>query len=842
MAIAVKTRLGHYEIVEAIGAGGMGEVYRAHDPRLGRDVAVKIIPASFASDTNRLRRFEQEARAAAALNHPNILAVYDIGTHEDCPYIVSELLEGQSLRDRLRDGRLPIRKLTDYALQIARGLAAAHDRGIVHRDLKPDNIFITKDGRIKILDFGLAKLTRPETSIEDQTIESDPGTVLGTVGYMSPEQVRGKEADARSDLFSFGAVLYEMISGKRAFKGDSPVDTLSAILKEEPPELTRTNLHVPPALDRIVRHCLEKNPEERFRSAHDIAFDLELISSATTSVQPVRPVRIRVLPLAVVVVALILVAATAAAYWVGSRGRPPMDRFQRLTFRRGAIAGARFAPDGTIVYSAAWQGKPYELFAVRPGVPESRAMGVNADVLSISASGELAVILNPVADSWRTVGTLARVPMMGGSPRELAENVSFADWRPHTDELAVVRGPALEYPVGKIIHTSKLDNGWVGDVRFSPDGMRIAVLDHKHSGDDGDAVILDLSGRELARAVGFNTVAGLAWSRDGEEVHFAATRIGQARSVWALNLSGNVREVLRTAGNLRMFDFGADGRLLVSQEQATEAIKGLVPGSSKELDLEWLDWSFPTDISNDGKYIILTESGEGLGGKAFVYLRKTDGSPAVRIAEAAEGFLSPDRKWVLTREVDGSKLTLAPVGVGQTRQLTHDDLFYWRQSMWLPDSQHILFTASNRDKENERAFVMDVNSGERKPLTPEGMRALVLSPDGNRFIARDRKHQRHLFSIQGQRVGPVKGDKEEFRYVAWTNLSPAVVVALDGLPTKLLLFEPTTGETRAWKQLMPDDSAGVTSISRIQVTKDGKSYAYCYDRVQSDLYVVTGAK
>ncbi len=290
MALTSGTRLGPYELAASIGAGGMGEVYRAHDARLGRDVAVKIISASFAQDAGRVHRFEQEARAAAALSHPNILAVYDIGTLEGSPYIVSELLEGSTLRDRLREGPLPMRKVVDYALQIARGLAAAHDRGIVHRDLKPDNVFITNDGRAKILDFGLAKLTRQETGVEDltRTIQSEPGLILGTVGYMSPEQVRGKDADPRSDLFSFGAVLYEMVSGLRAFKGDSSADFLSAILKEEPPDLVEINASVSPALDRIVRHCLEKNPAERFQFGHDLAFDLDLNISRSSKELPLR--------------------------------------------------------------------------------------------------------------------------------------------------------------------------------------------------------------------------------------------------------------------------------------------------------------------------------------------------------------------------------------------------------------------------------------------------------------------------------------------------------------------------------------------------------------------------
>src|SRR5713101_8328137 len=287
MTLSAGTRLGPYEILAAIGAGGMGEVYRARDERLKRDVAIKVLPASFSTDPDRLRRFEQEAQAAGALNHPNILAVYDTGAYEGSPYIVSELLEGETLRSRLAGGAFTPRRAIGHGLQIAQGLAAAHEKNIVHRDLKPENIFVTSDGRVKILDFGLAKLTQPdpgvgaETNLPTATAGTEPGVVLGTLGYMSPEQVRGKPTDARSDIFSFGAILYEMLLGHRAFRGDTAADTISAILTKEPPDLSETNRKVPESLDRIVRHCLEKNPEARFHSASDIAFDLEAISGSS---------------------------------------------------------------------------------------------------------------------------------------------------------------------------------------------------------------------------------------------------------------------------------------------------------------------------------------------------------------------------------------------------------------------------------------------------------------------------------------------------------------------------------------------------------------------------------
>jgi TolB-like protein/Tfp pilus assembly protein PilF len=330
MTLAAGSKLGPYEILGQIGAGGMGEVYRAKDPRLGRDVAIKVLPASFSQDADRLRRFEQEARAAGVLNHPNITAVYDIGTHDGAPYVVQELLEGETLRAVLAGATLPPRKAIDYALQIAHGLAAAHEKGIVHRDLKPENLFVTKDGRIKILDFGLAKLIHTEeespiTALPTETAGTEPGVVLGTLSYMSPEQVRGQPTDTRSDIFSFGAILYELLSGRRAFRGASAADTMSAILKEDPPDLSVTNQDLPPGLERTVRHCLEKSPEQRFQSARDLAFDLESLSdmrhvTAGRAARAASPPRRRLLLLGAGVAVVLL--ALGGITWVRSRGNP----------------------------------------------------------------------------------------------------------------------------------------------------------------------------------------------------------------------------------------------------------------------------------------------------------------------------------------------------------------------------------------------------------------------------------------------------------------------------------------------------------------------------------------
>jgi serine/threonine protein kinase len=339
MTIAPGARLGRYEIRSKIGEGGMGEVYRAFDPQVNREVAIKVLPAGLSADKDRLARFEQEAQTAGALNHPNILVIHHIDTHDGAPYIVSELLEGETLRERMGGVALPQRKAIDYGLQIAHGLAAAHEKGIVHRDLKPENLFITKDGRLKILDFGLAKLsgaadgTRSQTEVPTRRVNTEPGMVMGTIGYMSPEQLRGQPADHRSDIFSFGAILYEMLSGRRAFRGESTADTISAILREDPPDLSGTNPSINPALERVVNHCLEKNPEERFHSARDLAFAVEALSgnaaastSAATVLRSLPPPKRKTRELIAWSAAGLFLLAALVLGWLTSEGRLSSNR------------------------------------------------------------------------------------------------------------------------------------------------------------------------------------------------------------------------------------------------------------------------------------------------------------------------------------------------------------------------------------------------------------------------------------------------------------------------------------------------------------------------------------
>jgi hypothetical protein len=453
----------------------MGEVYRAHDARLDRDVAIKILPTEFAADAERVRRFEQEARATATFSHPNIVVVYDVGTQGNDLYVVTELLDGETLRQRLGGGALSVRKATDCATQIAFGLAAAHEKGIVHRDLKPDNIFITRDGRVKILDFGLAKLAAPVTSddrtVGTEAVKTGAGMVMGTLGYMSPEQVRGGAVDHRSDLFSFGAILYEMLSGRRAFRGNSSADTISAILKEDPAELSATGREISPALDHVVRHCLEKNPEERFQSARDLAFDLQNLSGSTTKMAASPPAeKNKRTPLALAAVASLIIIALVAAFAAGWLLRPVSSpTFKQLTFQRGTVTAAHFAPDGqNVIYSAAFAGNLHpDVYSARVDGVMSRAMGVSdADLLSISPQGEMALLQGWRRDyGWQRHGMLSHMPISGGAPRETLDGVESADWSRDGAQLAVIRSQPryqIEFPIGRVLWAPP--SGWVSEL------------------------------------------------------------------------------------------------------------------------------------------------------------------------------------------------------------------------------------------------------------------------------------------------------------------------------------------------------------------------------------------
>jgi len=855
MTLKPATKLGPYEVLGPLGAGGMGEVYRARDERLSRDVAIKVLPASFLGEPEKLLRFTQEARATGQLNHPNILAVYDTGTHEGMPYVEEELLEGETLRQKMGGAPLPPRKAIDYAGQIARGLAAAHQKGIVHRDLKPENLFVTPDGRVKILDFGLAKLVLPEgasalLSAAPTQAETGAGVVLGTIGYMSPEQVRGQPVDHRSDIFSFGSVLYEMITGRRPFVAGSSIETMNAILKEDPPEISKSNQDLPPGLDRIVQHCLEKSADERFQSARDLAFQIDALSSASSAMAAGRQMEARAPTLRTrpVIAVAVIVAALAVGVLAGrmTRRAPPTADYQQLTYRQGSLASARFTPDGeTVVYGAAWDGGPIELYSTRSGSPESRSLGLPpADILSVSSSGEMAVLLDPhFTLGFERSGTLARAPLAGGVPRQVLENVQDADWSPDGQGMAVARAGEgryqLEYPIGKVLYET---SNWIGSLRFSRDGKWIAFLDHPRSGDNrGRVAIVDLSGKMKPLTEMFSASEGLVWSPSGAEIWFTAAAVGNVSAIHAVDLSGHDRVVQRPPAGLTLQDITPTGKVLITRNTMRRGMTGLPPGEKIERDLSWLDWSRPSDLSADGQWLLFEEQGQGGGPNYSIYLRKTDGSPAVKLGEGFSMALSPDGQWAVTGGLETSdQIVLLPRGPGGARTLPIRGLNATKMR-WHPDGKRLVFEA-NEAGHLSRLYTLDLQGGTPKPITPETPQsAFAIAPDGGSVAVSSKKIAPRIVPIDGGDPRPIPGTNPADIVLGFHRDGDSIFVGrVEKVAVKVDRVELRTGRRTPWKELLPTDRAGLLDISWILFSGDGQSYVYSYRRILSTLYLGQG--
>ena len=852
MPLTAGTQLGPYEVIGLIGAGGMGEVYRARDTRLHRDVAVKVLTASLAEDSDRLNRFEREGRAVAALSHPNILAVYDVGHGELGPFVVTELLTGETLRERLARGPVAVRKATEYGVQIARGLAAAHDRGIVHRDLKPENLFVTSDGRVKILDFGIARLAPEPTALTASPTGAShtaPGAVLGTAGYMSPEQVRGEGVDHRSDVFSLGAVLYELLTGERAFRRDTAVETMTAILKDDPRESALANVAIPLALQQIVRRCLEKVPTERFQSAHDLAFALETVWTVPTSTAETRalPTRSRPGPPLAALLAAVLVVATVAAFVAGRRwtAAPPVPvRFEQLNFVDETIFNARFLPDGrTVIYSAAREGNTPELFVVRPDVPEPQPVGSpQTHLLAVSSRGELAVLTRARWINHRLFsGTLARMTL-GSAPRELLENVREADWSPDGESLAVIRttgaNDQLEFPIGTVLYKSA---GYLSDPRVSPTGDRVAVYDHPIRYDDrGSLVVVDQNRAVTSPLRDIPSLQGIAWLRGGKEIVVsmpdpgAATKLSLSQS-WVVSLDGTRRPLPPSAGRLMTVDESAEGRWLTIREDDTLRVMVRAPGANKERDVSWLDQSIGPRLSGDGRHVAFSDQNAA---NYSVVLRTTEGSPMVRLGEGTPvgtGF-SPDGQWVLALIPTPPQLAIYPTGAGEPVHPPREPLDAYDTATWFPDGRHIL-VCGNEAAHGPRCYRQQLPSGPLMPVTPEGTRSGMVSADGSQVIAQAADGSWTIYPLDGGApsnapVAPVE------RIVRWSKDPRALYVSTPGVPAYIERVDLDSGRREQIAEVGPLDRAGVLAVWPTGLSDDGRGYAYTYFRRLSRLFVV----
>jgi serine/threonine protein kinase len=845
--------LGPYRVLEKLGEGGMGEVFRAQDTRLDRQVAIKVISGFVtagdpAASKDRVSMFEREARAVAALSHPNIVAIFDTGVQDGRMFVVMELLAGRTLRDAMAASGMGVRKAIDVAIQIARGLGAAHDKGIVHRDLKPENVFLTDDGQVKILDFGLAR--RFDLLPTDATTAATEPRIVGTIGYMAPEQVRGQPVDARADVFAFGAVLYEMVTGRRAFQKTTAADTMTAILTEEPPEVSSSRPGVPAAIDRIVRHCLEKSPGERFQSARDIAFALDTLTAAAADAAP-RPVQAGTSSGRRWVRPAILVATAALALASGvaiERGRPGESRrvmFESKTAEPQWITNARFGHDGrTVVFSAATTGSVPSLYVISPGEIAPRQVGEpGTHLLAVSSKDEIAAITGARLDHHRIfTGTLSRMTLDGAS-RPWMQNVSEADFSPDGLAVALIRLVdgrwQLEYPAGTVLHTAR--TGYLSDLRVSPDGTRVAFFEHPGAGDDRGALkMVDAGKRITALSREFAGLEGLAWARDGRSILFSPADSTAQYEVSVAPVNGTaLRQAIAGPGYAIVSDVSADGRILLIHGDLRYNVRGQVPGQTTEREFPWLGYSIIPWVSRDGRFIAFEDVGQGAGADYQIALRDVAADTVSRLGPGSALGLSPDGAWAAAQVPSTQKIIFYSTGVGETVVLDRGPIDLTRFAIeWFTNGSRVLY-CGREPSTPARCYAQDMKGGSPEVVTPDDVTAALLAGDDRTLLIR-RGDRFQILKI-GETAVDARGFTVADHLLTWNAGATGVVVAdTSALPARVDQVDPWSGRRTRLKELAPPDRSGVTGIGHVHWLPDGRGYTYFYQHTVDRLFVVTG--
>jgi hypothetical protein len=806
----------------------MGEVYRAWDERLGLAVAVKVLPARLAGSPARARRLEAEARAAAQIAHPNVVVIHDVGAVDGTPYLVCELIDGETLRSRIDRGVTGREVARELGVQLARGLGAAHAVGIVHRDLKPENLLVTGDGTLKVLDFGLARHDADDSGLDS----TEPGAVLGTAGFLAPEQARGEPADARSDLFAVGAILYELATGRRAFGGATFAERMSAVLRDTPPVDEATLGAIAPAVAR----CLEKDPKRRFQSALDLAWTLETAAAPPAPPAPSAPTRRGVL-----IAGGAALAGAALGFLAAPRGRRAARRdvtFEPLTFRQGRVTTARFTPGGdSVVYGAAWDGLPTAVFVARLGGGGTRALDLPAaDLLAVSSRGELALSLGRrhVA-GMHASGRLALSPLEGGAPRPVADDVQDADFSPDGKELAIVRrrGDRFVLELGERV---LLEAPWLTHARISPDGRRIACLRHPSVEDDsGDVVVIDrASGAARVASEGWVSVAGLAWAPDGA-LYFTASDHGMRASLrrWR---GGRVEKVAEATSRLCVHDVSVEGRAAVSDQAWRMRMMVRAPGADREVDLSLSDVSWVGDLSPDGEQVAFGELGE-VEAHSGCYLRATRGGPATRLGDGQPLAIAPGGAQVAALLWPMNRIVLHPTGPGATVDLPLGSIALVRSARFAGPRELIVEGAE--DGRPLRLWRVP-QGGAPSPLTDEGLHgAVAIAPDGARaaFVGGDGRLR--VLPLAGGDVVMVDGEHPGRVAAGWHATGAEIFVRDPQLPVQLDRVDVATGAVTPHATVAPSP-VGMRGLDAFVVDATGAAYAYSYGDERSRLYV-TGA-
>ena len=783
MPLAAGTKLESYEILGLLGAGGMGEVYRARDPVLKREVAIKVLPSFVSQDPDQLRRFEQEAQAAAALNHPNILAVYQFGVFEGAPYLASELLEGSTLRQLLERGPLPVRKAIDYGVQIAHGLAAAHEKGIVHRDLKPENLFVTKDGRVKILDFGLAKLTQhqpdPDGTAPTMLQKTDPGTVMGTAGYMSPKQVRGQTVDHRTDIFAFGAILYEMQTGKRAFQRSTPAETMTAILNDEPPSVSQIVQSTPPGLQRVVHRCLEKNPEQRFQSASDLAFALEALSESGSGPLVATAQGSRSHWLWPVVGAAVAFAALmiAIAWWRMPPAVPVVESVTQLTDDGGPKEN--MVSDGSRIYFNEAKTGNWEIaqVSVTGGAIAPVETGFAASYIrGLAHDGSALLGLVPSNNAYGE-GPLWSIPLPAGEPRRLGSfealngdifpdgRIVFAQFTPGTDAKGAEgttnwfvadkdgANPRKLISLPDRIGEVSVDDR-IGDVSVTPDGQRI-LLQEDH---DGVRRLLDVA----ADGTGLREIRKLSpdeccfsWTPDKKYLVYQSGNVPQS-DIWLLPMQAGLfqrsgKPIRLTNGPLPYSGPYAsrDGKqiFVLGTKQRGELVRYDIKSHQFEPFLSGISATDPT-FSRDGKWVAYVSYPDHI-----LWRSRSDGSERMQLTyppmDVRFPSMSPDGTKI-SFHTDKGEIFVINMEGGMPRRIVEAGFF----ATWSPDGNYLSYRDYPEDAEWK---IVDVRSGKKSGIpSSRGVGGFWETQDN--LVAPNQKQTSFLtFNLKTQK---------------WTNLGP----------------------------------------------------------------------
>ncbi len=783
------TRIGPYEIVSRIGAGGMSEVYRAFDPRIRRDVAIKVLPPTLAKFNDRLHRFEQEARAVGALNHPNLLTIFDTGKSDGRPYIVTELLEGQTLRGMLRESgtavRIPIRKAIDFGIQIANGLAAAHERGVVHRDLKPENLFITKDGRMKILDFGVAKLRSADDEAamaDEDTMEQDtsPGTVIGTVGYMSPEQVRGQAVDHRSDIFSLGTLLYEMVTGEHPFRGSSPADTMSSILREDPRDLVTVNPNVTPGLDRVIRHCMEKSPEQRFQSARDLAFHLDMLSSGSGTA-PTIETKISDRwnrPLVSLLGAVALVIAGFGGGWLlrSSRmsGPRPLVRFTQVTHEEGLETQPAASPDGDTFVFTHGGGTSSDIYLQRVNGRNA----INLTKRCAMADSQPAFSPDGMMIAYRSEcdgGGIFIMGATGEAARRITTSCFNPSWSPDSKRLTCGTESVTFTPTSR----GQLSELWVVDAQsgqrklllasdgvqpaWSPHGNRIAYWGMDGENAQRDIWTIDPNAADPSKTIArlTNDVAvdwNPVWSPDGQYLYFGSDR-GGAMNLWRVRVDeesgeprGDAEPVTVPARFSAHYSIGKLGtRMLYAAIDQKESLRivGFDPVTGATVD----------------------HARPVMGGTFLVF----------------SSAISPDGRFAAVTNRGGQEdLFVVEIATGEIRQLT-DDVARDRGVFWSPDGTKIYFYSQRESRPYEIWSINADGSNLTRVAHVEdrGLWYPTISPDGKKLATYNDEHTYLLdLSVPDAKLEQLPATHQGSRpaFNAWSPDGTALAGELRGRP------------------------------------------------------------